>query len=459
VAIAFGVLAARVPLLGILLGVGTLLACAPPAALLALMVASVTLQDAFSLPGGISPTQFAIVVAALAYGLRLVSQPWRRLAAPGMLVAWGVFLAVLLLAAAWAPYGSANGLKEAWRWSAAWLAWLIAANEIRRPWHMALVLAAVLVGPLANALLGLAQFWSGDGPPTFRIAPELRFVRASGSFGQPNSFAGYMNHAWPLALALATGVSVHAARRTGGRRVGVLALAAGLWGVTALLLGALGASFSRGAWLGAMCGLLAMVVAAGGWARRLGLALVLAALVALALGATSLLPAPISARLASITRAMAIFDPSTATVTPETFAAVERMAQIWAGWRMWLTYPVLGVGPGNFSLAYPDMAVTPWFVSRGHAHNEPLHMAAEAGLLGLSAYLALLGAAIRQALRALRMAQGMWWWVALGNCGIIAAVIGHSMFENLHVLHLTLHLAAVWGICASIAARSQPHTT
>ncbi|HEU5089361.1 MAG TPA: hypothetical protein VFT99_18020, partial [Roseiflexaceae bacterium] len=76
-AIAFGVLAARVPLLGILLGIGTFLACAPPAVLLAMMVASVTLQDTFSLPGGLSPTQGAIAVTALAYSLRLIIQPRR----------------------------------------------------------------------------------------------------------------------------------------------------------------------------------------------------------------------------------------------------------------------------------------------------------------------------------------------------------------------------------------------
>ncbi len=74
------------------------------------------------------------------------------------------------------------------------------------------------------------------------------------------------------------------------------------------------------------------------------------------------------------------------------------MAQIQAGWRMVRAHPLTGVGPGNYTPAYGDVAVFPWYASRGHAHNYYLHIAAESGLIGLLAYLALLGGLIAQAL-------------------------------------------------------------
>jgi O-antigen ligase len=451
--------AALWPVPALLLGLASLLACAPPVVLLGAMVLSVTAQDALALPGGLSLTQAAVSVAALAWAMRLLARPPRRLVAIGTMLLWWLFLSALLLSTAWSPYSPSNGLPELWRWGAALLAWLMAANELRRPWQVALLVMCLLLGPAINAALGLAQFWRGDGPPTFHIAEGLRFVRAYGTLGQPNSFAGYMNHGWPLALALAVGLSQAAWRRARARAprpwLPVLAALAA-WGLALVLIAALGASYSRGAWLGAAVGLLAMLVVAGGWVRWAGLAAVALGLTLLALGGTQLLPAPLAARIASISSALSFFDPSQVTVTDQNFAAVERMAQVWAGWRMWLAHPLLGVGPGSYSAAYPELARAPWFVSRGHAHNYFLHIAAESGIVGLAAYLALLTGVCRQALLALRQAGATpWRWVVIGSCGIIGAVLGHSMFENLHVLHLTLHLAAVWGLCSALAARRE----
>ena len=39
------------------------------------------------------------------------------------------------------------------------------------------------------------------GPPSYAILGGLLY-RASGDFAQPNPFAGYMNHIWPLAAGL-----------------------------------------------------------------------------------------------------------------------------------------------------------------------------------------------------------------------------------------------------------------
>src|SRR5262249_18529053 len=171
------------------------------------------------------------------------------------------------------------------------------------------------------------------------------------------------------------------------------------------------------------------------------------AAVALGLGAAGLLPAVLADRLASITRYLAIFDAGSIVVTPQNFAVVERMAQMQAGWRMFLAHPLSGVGPGNYTLAYPAFAVGTWYASRGHAHNYYIHMAAEAGAIGALAYLALLSGVIRQAVVTLRRQnRTIWRSAAIGCCGIIAAVAGHDLFENLHVLSIGIQLGALWGL-------------
>lgn len=420
-----------------------------------LLVISVTAQDMLRLPGGLSLTQAAVIASSLSLVLSVLAQPQRRAPQQPTLFFWALFLGILLLSAACSPYSPIEGIKELWRWSAAALTWLILVLFIRREWQRMLLAFSLLLGPLINASLGLFQFWTGDGPPSFEIAD--RFVRAYGSYGQPNSFAGYLNHAWPLALAMAIGASVSflSHKNPAATRLHAsiaLARVFALWLMAAILLAALVASFSRGAWLGAAFGLLVMLLAQGGRLRWLGIAAIVAAGIVLALGGTSLLPAALTSRLASITGALVFFDPATVRVTPQNFAVVERMAQLWAGWQMVLAHPILGVGPGNYTLAYQDVASAPWFASRGHAHNYYLHITAEAGLLGLIAYLGLIGAVCYSISQAFNQSHQDPFRrsILIGSCGMIAAVAGHSLFENLHVLHMPIQMAATWALAQSL---------
>jgi O-antigen ligase len=236
-------------------------------------------------------------------------------------------------------------------------------------------------------------------------------------------------------------------------RAGLLWLTAiALWLATGVLLAALGASFSRGAWLGAAAGLFGMLLGLGGRAAWFGALLALGAALFLALGGAQFLPEALAARLASMIRVFNFFDPSSVAVTPENFAVIERMAQLWAGWKMWLAHPLVGVGPGSYTLAYQEFTAGPWFASRGHAHNYYLHIAAEAGLVGLASYLALLGSVVADLRVGLRRAGSALQGTALlGICGMIAAMAGHNLFENLHVLHLSVQSAAAWGMAAALA--------
>lgn len=460
---AAGLLLAALPWAWLLLAVVGLLPLLNPVFGLALLLLSVTAQDTIRLAGGLTLTQAAAPLALAGWGIWWLARPARRLGLARPAALWGLFLLTLLIATTLSRYSSGEGLKELWRWGAAFLAWLIASTTVRRRWHVALVLGCLVGAPVANALIGLVQSLSGDGPRAFRIMADLPFVRAYGTIGQPNSFAGYMNLGWPLALALAVGVSWQVAallrQRPAAWRQGLGLAAVGvlLWAAAAALFAALGASFSRGAWIGAAAGMVGMVAAAGGRHARIGVAALIAA-GALLIGGAQFLPAPLAGRLASIVGALSFFDPSSVSVTPANFAVVERMAQIWAGWRMFLSSPLVGVGPGSYTLAFQEYTSAPWFASRGHAHNYYLHLAAEAGLLGLAAYLALLGAVISDLRIALRHATAPVLRAALiGICGMIAALVGHNLFEHVHVLHLSLQSAAAWGLATALRQTAEEH--
>jgi O-antigen ligase len=422
-------------------------------------ILSVPVQELVHLPGGVSYTQGAMLLALGAWALHVLAHPERPIfnqrhdgdtSVTPQIWLWGAFLWALLLALAFSPYSRTEAIKELLRWAEAFLIWLMVPALARRRWQIAGLIVCLLLAPATEAVVGVTQFLTGNGPPSFRIAPTLVFVRAYGTIGQPNSFAGYMNMAWPLATAifgfwiLDFGLSVKSKIHNPKSKILILL---GSWFSVLLLLSALAASLSRGAWVGAACGVVGMTLALGPRARRWALAALGLGALALALGGAGLLPEILANRLASITRYLTIFDAGTVAITPQNFAVVERMAQIQAGWRMFLTHPLTGVGPGNYTIAYPAFAVGTWYASRGHAHNYYIHMLAETGVVGALAYLALLAGVVRQAIATLRAENGtIWRSAAVGCCGIIAAVIGHDLFENLHVLSMGIQLAAVWSL-------------
>jgi hypothetical protein len=67
--------------------------------------------------------------------------------------------------------------------------------------HIPWVLAALLLTGLAQAALGLYQFIFKVGPAGFLLF-DGRFLRAYGTFAQPNPYAGYLGLLLPMALSL-----------------------------------------------------------------------------------------------------------------------------------------------------------------------------------------------------------------------------------------------------------------
>lgn len=388
----------------------------------------------------IAPADGLVVVILGAAVVVLLSRRVRLVRLTAAFVPGLVFLTVLVLSASLAP-DLATSAKEILRWAALLGALVVAATFATRWGARRLILAAVFAALIGEALLGWAQFLLRRGPDAFRIGP---FLRAYGTFGQPNPYGGYLAMLLPLAVAVVV------AERPWARRPSwftLLALAAGGLGGAALLM-----SLSRGALVGLIVGL-ALLFALN--VRRGGLLLLAAAFgvgVVVALSLLHLVPATVAARLDQIVEYVGWFDVSRITPTPQNWAIIERMAHWQAAWNMYLAHPLLGVGPGHYPLAYPDYRVNDfWKDPLGHAHNIYLNIMAEEGFFGILAYaglwlswIAVLVASYRRAKTPLDRA------LASGVLAGLLAVTVHNLFDNLMVHGLGTQMGLLIGLAAAI---------
>lgn len=427
-------------------------------------------QELIILPGGLNAAQAAMLLTATAWIAYMLSHPERPVYAGRLLPALALLIWALALSALLSPYSLTEGIRETSRWVVAMLAYLVACDRVAaddpaRPWRALLLISCLLLGTTTNALFGLWQFVTGSGPESFAIAGG--FIRAYGTIGQPNSFAGSLNIAWPLAAGLFAAWLIH--RLPSSVRhapsIGYYRTPALLLSALMLLLAALVASLSRGGWIGAAAGMLTIVLITttrlAPLQRKImhqlsiagGAALLMGGL----LGGSGLLPGALGERIAGIAGNLRLFDVRTVETTAANFAVVERMSHLQAAWAMFSSYPFTGVGAGTYSLAYEGSngqaayGIHPWYESRGHAHNYYLHIAAESGLAGLTAYFLLLGLITYQAVRSLQVARGwLWFGIVNGSCGMIVAVAAHNLFENLHVLNFGVLMGSIWGILSAV---------
>jgi O-antigen ligase len=371
----------------------------------------------------------------------------RRPVAAFVLAALGAYLAVIVLSLAVAS-DRASVLKESLKWGEAVVVVAIGASVLRTPrqrWTLAVI--AVATG-LAEALLGYLQWVATAG----QLGQNGSGVRVFGTFGQPNPYAASLNLALPFALAVAVWGRDARARWAAGA-------------ATVLLAGAEVLAGSRGALLGLAAADVVMVAA--GWGatapRRV---LVRASAAALGVASASAVAwaagiVPRHLQVAMLSRLGLAGASLNGPINDANFDAVERLAHWAAGIRMFQAHPLLGVGAGNYAAAYWRYAVVSWSAPLGHAHNYYINAAAETGVVGLLAFLAVLGSALRAAWRAAttrpadvdRGAQVL----GLGVLGVVVAVAAHSMVDDLFVHAMELHVALCVALALSLlAARCPP---
>jgi putative inorganic carbon (HCO3(-)) transporter len=364
------------------------------------------------------------------------------------------------------------GIPELIKWVQIILVFVfVAAGMKTRPTRggeargLALLLGALLVTGLFQAGVGIWQFGlRGEWPDHFAL-PVLgeRFYRAYGTFEQPNPYAGYIGMMLALAVGVTTGMvadlvdKLHPRDKAARRRIPLLSHLVTLSPshlvlilVTVVLGAALGMSWSRGAWLGFGAAVLAMVTALPR-KTHWGVALVVVLAVgALGLYATGLLPAPIAARLTDFVQDVRFEDVRGVGINDANFAVIERLAHWQAALQMWRYNLWTGVGFGCYEPAYRDFALINWPIALGHAHNYYLNIAAETGLIGLTAYLLLWGAVFWHTWRATRRARGLLRGVAIGLLGTWTHLTVHHFLDNLYVNNVHLHVGVLLGLLAFV---------
>jgi len=293
-------------------------------------------------------------------------------------------------------------------------------------------------------LVGFYQFLARKGPESFLFSLGGRLMmRAYGTFGQPNPYGGYLGLILPLAYGLFVANWSMRRRETSSWLLGGVSL--GLLGLGMLM------TFSRGAWLGFLGAFLVMNLFLSPRAAFLPLivGLSLGGAVIL-LGDSGVLPPFILQRLTDFFPYLGKLDVRQVVATPENWAVIERLAHWQAAWEMFSDHPWLGVGIGNYAVAYPGYALPGWEDPLGHAHNYYLNVAAEAGIVGLVAYLSLFVAIFWHLLRTLGELRGYWRGVMIGILGVLTALCVHNLLDNLYVQGMNVQIGMVLGLAYAI---------
>jgi O-antigen ligase len=361
-----------------------------------------------------------------------------KIAYPPLVLPLLIFLGAILLSLTGA-LSLRYSFKEILKWLEVLGIYLFVANAIEREQAKAVVLLILLAG-IGQALLGFYQFFGRVGPQAFVILGG--FVRAYGTFEQPNPYGGYLGLVLPLACGILLGIGKPGYWRYWILDIDRLVAIIGL----AVMGAALIMSWSRGAWLGFAAAFVLMNLA---YSRRVAVLFALLCLLVssvLVLGSIQALPQTIVQRFTDFLPFLHGLDVGAVKVSPANYAVLERMAHWQAAWGMFNDRPWLGVGIGNYEPVYPAYALQGWPLALGHAHNYYLNIAAEAGLIGLAAYLVLWGAAFWQAFRVIRATQGYWRGVAVGILGVLTHLAVHNFFDNLYVHNMYLHVAMLLGL-------------
>ncbi|MDP8998999.1 MAG: O-antigen ligase family protein, partial [Myxococcota bacterium] len=233
------------------------------------------------------------------------------------------------------------------------------------------VLEGTVMGAAAVAAIGLLQH--------LEILPfAIPVISTPGStFGNRNIAADVMAMALPLGAGAAFG-------RPPRARISIFC-------AMALILGFLGVTRARGAWIGGVCGLgTTIVLLRRGWLRPRNIAAVAAALVALGVAAS--MPGRFNARDVGDSKRYS----SIGSVLKESFDTRSTALRTRLGlWRrtaqMVRDNPLFGVGPGNWPVEFPRYAepdaardgVLSATLAPRQAHDDLLERTAETGIFGL----------------------------------------------------------------------------
>ncbi len=348
-----------------------------------------------------------------------------------------------------------DSIAELTKWIEMFAAYLLVAQFFAEK-QIEKLLAVMFCAGLAEALLGAYQYYFRVGPEGFLLFGGAN-LRAYGTFEQPNPYAGYLGLILPLALGTGLGMLVNVSRQ---RRIlqkpqappsflqwGLALLASGAFGV---VLAALFFSYSRGAWIGVAAALgvtTLLVLVRSKRAATLAIVMGLVALIVVGLGEINIVPNIITERFAPVGDYFNFEDVRGVRANDENFALVERRAHWQAALDMFEDSPWVGVGFGNYAVAYPNYSLPKWDDPLGHAHNYYLNVLAEAGGIGFVAYMILWSAIFLNVGRAaLRHTDALTRGVLAGAFGVLVTLSIHNFFDNLFVHAMYIQVGLTLGV-------------
>jgi len=374
-----------------------------------------------------------------------------RIPAPPLLFPFLVFMGAILLSL-WTSADSATGFMEFAKWAQISVMFFLVYDNFKgnNAEQQIVSFVLVLIGIVVfQSVFGLWQFGlRGDGPDHFAI--DARFYRAYGTFEQPNPFGGFMGMMGALLTGLFATLLLEFFQLHRKFSLWFLGLAVPLL----LTVGALLASWSRGAWMGFGAALLIMVALLprrSGWGL---LVLSLLMLGTLGLYSADLLPASVLSRMTGFLDYTRFEDVRGVAINDVNYAVLERMAHWQTALDMWRENFWLGVGFGCYEPAYPDYRLINWPMALGHAHNYYLNLLAETGLLGLFAYLFFLGALLIRLWQAVRRLDGWQRGLAIGLIGSFTHFGVHNLVDNILVNNTHLYFGVLLALAAWLVGKS-----
>lgn len=377
------------------------------------------------------PTEPMLFVALAAWGFRFLARRSTTFAHPVLTAAAALAILACLASLHDTTYrmtglkATVNGLWYALYGMFVW-------NNFDRRDRLKGMIAAWLVPGLLVCLYSLVRVAAGD------YVPQAGYWSADPFFNEHGTFAAYLSFVCMLSLALA--LELRGAAKL-------------FFSIAALLTGGqIVLSLTRGAWIGMGVGLLFLLVVSGRRLRQAGN-------VGLGIFGVSTLVAVVL-----LSGALVGIEKQTRNITRSDYTSnLERLNRWYAGWNMFLSDPVTGVGFGTYTDNYLQHRRFPLGTDQSDmnmgVHSEYLKVLAETGLVGVAAAALALLAVGFVARRAIVSTAGdpLLRGLAVGLAGGLLTYLVHGTVNN----YMVYDKAAipVWtavGLLGAIATLKKP---
>ena len=408
-----------------------------------LAVIAATAAGAVLITGGIRAVDFALVeyFMAAALGLSVVrlwvhEKPVFHLSP----VLWAVLAFAAYVTIRFATADIHYLAEDEWSRVMLYVAFFVTFTfHLFRPQYSQVMLVALTTVAVGSSLYAAYQYFSGSNMVWHFIRPENYARRGSGTFINPNNFAGYVAVLLPMMMAVVV-----------VGRVSITTRFLAAYAALMFLLG-LAVSASRGGLLAAGGGLIALVILLVRQKPFRMPALIMLAVVLL--GGFAVLS---QASLAQVR----IQQMQTTSLDRDGRFLLWQSAE-----EMWRDHLWVGVGPGHYDAVFPQYRPDilqqrkPYF-----AHNEYLNTLADYGLIGALLVLLGIGAAefaFRHGWRGLRRddtnlegARSNRLALLLGASAAVTAALIHALFDyNFHLPAYAMLVIFFLGVMA-VACRA-----